>query len=59
MADKKKKNTEEVIDSKKLAALEARIEGLNEELEETVKKTEEAASWQNSTRSAAARQRRN
>ena len=42
MADKKKKNTEEVIDSKKLAALEARIEGLNEELEETVKKTEEA-----------------
>ena len=34
MADKKKKNTEEVIDSKKLAALEARLEGLNEELEE-------------------------
>jgi molecular chaperone GrpE len=34
MAEKKKKNTEEVIDSKKLAALEARIEGLNEQLEE-------------------------
>ena len=34
MADKKKKNTEEIIDSKKLAALEARLEGLNEELEE-------------------------
>ena len=34
MAEKKKKNTEEVIDGKKLAALEARIEGLNEELAE-------------------------
>ena len=34
MADKKKKDTEEVIDSKKLAALEARLEGLKEELEE-------------------------
>ncbi len=34
MADKKKKNTEEVIDSKKLASLEARLEGLKEELEE-------------------------
>ncbi len=34
MAEKKKKNTEEVIDSKKLAALEARLEGLNEELSE-------------------------
>lgn len=42
MAEKKKKNTEEVIDSKKLAALEARIEGLNEQLEEAGKKTEEA-----------------
>ena len=42
MADKKKKNTEEVIDSKKLAALEARIEGLNEATEEATKKTEEA-----------------
>lgn len=43
MADKKKKNTEEVIDSKKLAALEARLEGLNEELEEAKNATEEAA----------------
>lgn len=34
MADKKKKDTEGIIDSKKLAALEARLEGLNEELEE-------------------------
>ena len=42
MADKKKKNTEEVIDSKKLAALEARLEGLNEELEEAKKTSEEA-----------------
>ena len=42
MADKKKKNTEEVIDSKKLAALEARLEGLNEELEEAKKISEEA-----------------
>ncbi len=42
MADKKKKNTEEVIDSKKLAALEARLEGLNEELEEARSATEEA-----------------
>jgi molecular chaperone GrpE len=43
MAEKKKKNTEEVIDSKKLAALEARLEGLNEELEEAKNATEEAA----------------
>ena len=43
MADKKKKNTEEVIDSKKLAALEARLDGLNEELEEAKNATEEAA----------------
>jgi molecular chaperone GrpE len=42
MADKKKKNTEEVSDSKKLAALEARLEGLNEELEEAKNATEEA-----------------
>ena len=42
MAEKKKKNTEEVIDSKKLAALEARLEGLNEELEEAKNATEEA-----------------
>ena len=41
MAEKKKKNTEEVIDSKKLAALEARIEGLNEQLEEAAKKAAE------------------
>ena len=34
MADKKKKNMEEAADGKKLAALEARIEGLNEQLEE-------------------------
>ena len=34
MAEKKKKNTEEAADGKKLAALEARIEGLNEQLEE-------------------------
>ena len=42
MSDKKKKNTEEVIDSKKLAALEARLEGLNEELEEAKAAAEEA-----------------
>ena len=42
MAEKKKKNTEEVIDSKKLAALEARLEGLNEELEESKTAKEEA-----------------
>ncbi|MBP3203021.1 MAG: nucleotide exchange factor GrpE [Bacteroidales bacterium] len=34
MADKKKNNTTDVIDSKKLAALEARLEGLQEELSE-------------------------
>ena len=34
MADKKRKNIEEMADGKKLAALEARIEGLNEQLEE-------------------------
>ena len=42
MAEKKKKNTEEVIDSKKLAALEARLEGLNEELEEAKEAAETA-----------------
>ncbi len=42
MADKKKKNTEEVIDSKKLAALEARLEGLNEELSEAKEAAEQA-----------------
>ena len=43
MADKKKKDIENVIDSKKLAALEARLEGLNEELEEAKAAKEEAA----------------
>lgn len=42
MADKKKKNIEEAVDGKKLAALEARIEGLNEQLEEAARKAEEA-----------------
>ena len=42
MAEKKKKNTEEVIDSKKLAALEARLEGLNEQLEEAQASAQEA-----------------
>ncbi len=42
MAEKKKKNTEEVIDSKKLAALEARLEGLKEELEEAKAASSEA-----------------
>ena len=41
MAEKKKKNIEEA-DSKKLAALEARIEGLNEQLEEASQKQAEA-----------------
>jgi molecular chaperone GrpE len=41
MSDKKKKNIEEAPDGKKLAALEARIEGLNEQLEEAKKKAEE------------------
>ena len=43
MAEKKKKDTEEVIDSKKLAALEARIEGLNEQLEEAKAEVAKAA----------------
>ena len=42
MADKKKKNIEEAADGKKLAALEARIEGLNEQLEEAREATEAA-----------------
>ena len=42
MAEKKKKNIEEVNENKKLAALEARIEGLNEQLEEAGKKLEDA-----------------
>ena len=43
MADKKKKNPDNIIDSKKLAALEARLEGMNEELEEARSAAEEAA----------------
>jgi len=43
MAEKKKKDTEEVIDGKKLAALEARLEGMKEELEEAKAAQEEAA----------------
>ena len=43
MAEKKKNNKEEVIDSKKLAALEARIEGLNEQLEEAKAEVAKAA----------------
>ena len=43
MADKKKKNTDNIIDSKKLAALEARLEGLNEQLEEARGAAEEAS----------------
>lgn len=49
MAEKKKNNTTDIIDGKKLAALEARLEGLKEELsdadgkvKEAEKKTEEA-----------------
>ena len=41
MSDKKKKNIEEAPDGKQLAALEARIAGLNEQLEEVKKKAEE------------------
>ena len=42
MAEKKKNNKEEIVDSKKLAALEARLEGMKEQLEEASKKEEEA-----------------
>ena len=42
MAEKKKKDTTPASDSKKLAALEARIEGLKEELEEAKTATAEA-----------------
>ena len=42
MAEKKKKNTEPIIDGKKLAALEARLEGMNEQLEEAKAASEEA-----------------
>ena len=41
MAEKKKKDTTEEIDGKKLAALEARLEGLNEQLEEAKAAAEE------------------
>ena len=43
MAEKKKKDTVEAIDGKKLAALEARLEGMKEELEEAKTAQEEAA----------------
>lgn len=42
MAEKKKKNTEPIIDGKKLASLEARLEGMNEQLEEAKAASEEA-----------------
>ncbi|MBO4755565.1 MAG: nucleotide exchange factor GrpE, partial [Bacteroidales bacterium] len=42
MAEKKKNNKAEATDNKKLAALEARIEGLNEQLEEIQKKESDA-----------------
>ena len=42
MAEKKKKNTENAMDSKKLAALEARLEGLSEQLEEARAAAEQA-----------------
>ena len=42
MAEKKNKNTEAPADGKKLAALEARVEGLKEELEEVKAAKEEA-----------------
>lgn len=42
MAEKKKKDTVDVIDGKKLAALEARLEGMKEELEEAKTAQEEA-----------------
>ena len=42
MAEKKKNNKPEVPENKKLAALEARIEGLNEQLEELQKKESDA-----------------
>ena len=42
MAEKKKKDITEGADGKKLAALEARVEGLNEQLEEAKKKADDA-----------------
>lgn len=41
MAEKKKKDITEGADGKKLAALEARVEGLNEQLEEAKKKADD------------------
>jgi molecular chaperone GrpE len=41
MSEKKKKNIEGAPDSKKLAELEAHIEGLNEQLEEAKKKADD------------------
>ncbi len=41
MAEKKKKDITEEAESKKLAALEARVEGLNEQLEEAKKKADD------------------
>jgi molecular chaperone GrpE len=41
MAEKKKKDITEEADGKKLAALEARVEGLNEQLEEAKKKADD------------------
>ena len=41
MAEKKKKDITEEAEGKKLAALEARVEGLNEELEEAKKKADD------------------
>jgi len=42
MSEKKKKNNDELIDSKSLAALEAKMEGLNVQLEEARGEAEEA-----------------
>lgn len=42
MSEKKKKNNDELIDSKSLAALEAKLEGLNVQLEEARGEAEEA-----------------
>lgn len=41
MAEKKKKDITEEVEGKKLAALEARVEGLNEQLEEAKKKADD------------------
>lgn len=54
MADKKKNNKQEVPDNKKLAALEARVEGLNEQLEEAEEKRKEAVTQADQARQQAA-----